>query len=354
MPAGQIPHSGQDDSIFGVHPTESINEMSRQFWNSAVLRGCIKLDLFALLENGGQLDAQRVAERIGGDERFTHALLCAAEALGLVQRVGSDFDLTPAARRFLLPDAPDYVGNLVLHITNYWSTWGCLDQLVLEGRTELPFENGFTSESDYWRDYMTGQHDRAVAGQGEQLARAVDLGDRELLIDLGGGAASYSIALCKSNPQLLSVVIDAPEPLAVAEPLVAEAGLSDRISLQEGDVFDSDMPSGADAALVSGVVLIKSEPECRELFGRAHEILEPSGLMIVQDFMRLDDSPRRRFLDTMMDLYVLIGFDPGAADRPGAVYEEWLAEAGFEDIHGTPLPTQLAVITANKPGDATS
>jgi hypothetical protein len=145
-------------------------------------------------------------------------------------------------------------------------------------------------------------------------------------------------------------VVDAPEPLAIAEPLVAEAGLDDRIQLHDGDLFTTDLPDGADVALLSGVVLIKSEADCRTLFDKAYDALEPAGLMIVQDFMRLDHSPRRRFLDTMMDLYVLVGFDPGASDRPGALYEAWLADAGFTAVQGTPLPTQLAVITAEKPG----
>ncbi|MGI9598209.1 MAG: methyltransferase, partial [Acidimicrobiales bacterium] len=158
---------------------------------------------------------------------------------------------------------------------------------------------------------------------------------------------------CQANPELQAIVIDAPEPLAIAEPLVAEAELDDRIELVVGDLFDpelyADLPAGADAALISGVVLIKTEAECRSLFRRAHDLLDESGLMIVQDFMRLDDSPGRRLLDTMLDLYVLIGFDPGSADRPGEVYEAWLEDAGFVDISGIPLPTQLAVITAEKP-----
>ncbi|MDH3679651.1 MAG: methyltransferase, partial [Acidimicrobiia bacterium] len=272
---------------------------------------------------------------------------------GRPQPEGPAYELADEARRFLLPGSADYVGNLVLHITNYWHTWGNLDRLVLEGRTELPFHNRYTGEAEYWSDYMAGQHDRAVAGQGHHLAQAVDLSERELLLDLGGGAGSYSIVLCEANPELRAVVIDAPEPLAIAEPLVAEAELEDRIELLAGDLFDpdlyADLPDGADAALISGVVLIKPEAACRTLFGLAHAMLDESGLMIVQDFMRLDESPRRRFLDTMMDLFVLIGFDPGSADRPGEVYEAWLADAGFVDISGIPLPTQLAVITAEKP-----
>lgn len=340
-----------------VHPTESINELSRQFWNSAILRACIKLDLFTLLDAEGPLDPATIAGHLNGDVRYTGALLASAEALGLLQNRpqpgGPTYELSDEARHFLRPDSADYVGNLVLHITNYWHTWGNLDRLVLEGRTELPFQNGYTGEAQYWNDYMAGQHDRAVAGQGHHLAQAVDLSGRELLLDIGGGAGSYSIALCQANPKLRAIVIDAPEPLAIAKPLVAEAELEDRIDLVAGDMFDpgvyADLPDGADVALVSGVVLIKPEADCRELFRRAHALLDESGLMIVQDFMRLDDSPRRRFLDTMMDLYVLIGFDPGSADRPGEVYEAWLADAGFVDISGIPLPTQLAVITAEKP-----
>jgi cyclopropane fatty-acyl-phospholipid synthase-like methyltransferase len=225
----------------------------------------------------------------------------------------------------LIPDKPDYVGNLVLHITNYWHTWGNLDSLIREGRTELPFQNGFTDAETYWKDYMEGQHNRATAGQGQNLAQSLDLSGRRKLLDLGGGAASYSIALCAANPQLCSSVIDAKEPLAIAQPLVKAANLQDRITLVEGDMNTIDLDDDNDVVMISGVVLIKSEKECRHIFHRAYQALAPGGLIIVQDFMRVDHSDKRRFLDTMMDMYVLVGFNPGAGDRYGDEYATWLA-----------------------------
>lgn len=75
-----------------------------------------------------------------------------------------------------------------------------MDQLVLEGKTLLPFEAGFVDVPTYWNNYMMGQHNRATAGQGHHLAQSVDLAERRRMLDLGGGAASYSIALCESNP----------------------------------------------------------------------------------------------------------------------------------------------------------
>tara|TARA_Y100000310_G_C20129629_1_gene555255 strand:+ start:233 stop:541 length:309 start_codon:yes stop_codon:yes gene_type:complete len=81
----------------------------------------------------------------------------------------------------------------------------------------------------------------------------------------------------------------------------------------------------------------------------AHEVLAPGGMVIVQDYMRIDDSPARRRLDTFEDLYVLVAFDPDARDRGGEEVASWLRDAGFQDTKLIPLPTQLALVTAEKP-----
>ncbi len=196
---------------------------------------------------------------------------------------------------------------------------------------------------------MEGQHNRATAGQGHNLATRVDLTGKHRMLDLGGGAASYSIALCAANPHLHSTVIDAREPLEIAQPLVAEHHLQDRMTLEVGDFHTVPLGTTNDVVLISGVVLITSEDDCRRLFHRAFEALVPGGLIIVQDFMRSDHRAKRRFLDTMMDLYVAVGFDPGASDRYGDEYAAWLTDTGFTRIKQMPLPTQLAMITAHKP-----
>ena len=151
------------------------------------------------------------------------------------------------------------------------------------------------------------------------------------------------------NPHLHAYVVDAKEPLAIAKPLVEAHHLQDRITLIEGNMHTIDLEKDHDVVLISGVVLIKSEDDCRHIFRRSYDALKPGGLIIVQDFMRIDHSEKRRFLDTMMDMYVVIGFDPGASDRYGADYAAWLHDTGFDNIKQIPLPTQLAIIRAEKP-----
>ena len=87
------------------------------------------------------------------------------------------------------------------------------------------------------------------------------------------------------------------------------------------------------------MVLISPEEDCRKLFKVAFDILEAGGLVIVQDYMRLEGNPQRKRLDTLEDLYVLVVFNPGAGDREGTEVTSWLEEAGFINPKSLPLPT---------------
>ena len=327
---------------------ESVNELARNFWYSAILRAGIKLDVFSLLENDS-LTSQDVAVRISASPRYTQAFLDSCAVLELLEKKADKYNNSSMSSKFLVKGKAAYVGDHALHHTNTWDSWGHLDEVIKEGKTRLPYETGFVDANTYWTDYMTGQHNRATSGQAHYLVESLDLANKRKLIDLGGGAASYSIALCAPNPQLKAVVVDQKEPLVVAKPLVEEAKLQDQISLGEGSLFGEQVGSGYDVCLISGVVLIKPEEDCKKLFKLAFEILEPGGLVVIQDYMHIEDDPARKRLDTLEDLYVLVVFDPGAGDREGAEVASWLEEAGFQSTKSIQLPTQLGLVTAEKP-----
>ena len=150
------------------------------------------------------------------------AFLEACEALGLVERRGEKFANSAVASNYLVTGKEQYVGDHALHHTNAWMSWGSLDELISQGKTLPPFETDFVDADTYWANYMLGQHNRAMTGQAHHLVENVDLEGMSSLIDLGGGAGSYSIALCQANRMLHAVVVDQAEPLAIAARLVAE------------------------------------------------------------------------------------------------------------------------------------
>ena len=338
------------ESPVGLDP-ELVNELARAFWHSAILRAGIKLDVFSLLEED-RLAAEEVARQISASPRYTQAFLDSCVALGLLDKDGNQYRNSTLTSAYLVKGKQEYVGDHALHHTNTWASFGRLDEAIREGKTLLPFETGFVDAPTYWNNYMMGQHNRAASGQAYHLVNNVDLQDRRKLLDMGGGTASYSIALCGANPQLKAVVVDRKEPLEIARPLVEAHNLEDRITLLEGDFFETVLEPGYDVVLISGVVLITSEGHCRRLFKLAWDMLAPGGMIIVQDYMRIGDSSERNMLDTLEDMYVLVAFDPGAGDREGHQVAGWLEGAGFRDPKQIPLPTQLALIVADKPGKA--
>ena len=327
---------------------EGINELARGFWHSAILRAGIKFDLFSLLE-GNTLTSNDVAQRIGAAPRYVQAFLESCVVLDLLEKRGDAYGNSPLASKFLVRGGREYVGDHALHHTNTWASWGRLDEVIREGKTLLPYETGYVDAATYWTDYMMGQHNRAASGQARALVESVDLRSRRKLLDLGGGAASYSIALCGANPQLRAVVVDSKEPLRIAKPLVDEHHLQGQITLLEGDFHQTELDADYDVALVSGVVLIKSEEDCRHLFKVTYDALLPGGMVIIQDYMRIDHSPERARLDTLEHMYVMVAFDPGAADREGEEVASWLRDTGFQNLNMVPLPTSLALITAERP-----
>ena len=327
---------------------ERINELARTFWYSAILRAGIKLDVFSLLENN-TLTSLEVALRIGASPRYTQSFLDCCVVLELLDEKDGNFINSSITSNFLVKGKAAYVGDHALHHTNTWASWGRLDEVIKEGKTLLPYETGYVDAATYFTDYMIGQHNRATSGQAHYLLQNLDLREKRKLIDLGGGAASYSIALCDAYPQLKAVVVDQKEPLGIARPLVEENNLRDRITLLEGNFFGTPLGTGYDVCLISGVVLITPEEDCRRLFKLAFDILEPGGLVVIQDYMRIEDDPQRKRLDTLEDLYVLVVFDPGSGDREGAEVASWVEDAGFKNLKTIPLPTQLGLVTAEKP-----
>ena len=111
--------------------------MSRNFWNSAILRAGIKLDIFSRLESSG-MSPESLAQRIGAQPKYLQAFLNASVALGLLQREENTYRNSQASSSFLIKGEEQYVGDLILHITNRWDGWGRLDQLVKAGRTIVP------------------------------------------------------------------------------------------------------------------------------------------------------------------------------------------------------------------------
>ncbi|MGW8370230.1 MAG: hypothetical protein ACWGPN_16320, partial [Gammaproteobacteria bacterium] len=95
-------------------------------------------------------------------------------------------------------NSPAYMGNALRYSDNLYETWGGLEQALAGDRPALAAETYLGSDPKTTRDFVYGMHDRAI-GIGAALAEIVDLGDRQTLLDVGGGPGTYSAMLARKN-----------------------------------------------------------------------------------------------------------------------------------------------------------
>ena len=80
------------------------------FANSQILDASIEYDFFTLIHKGLQ-SAEEIARAAGTDARATRIVLDSLPALGLIEKRGGKYFLTPTADVFLVKEKPSYVGD---------------------------------------------------------------------------------------------------------------------------------------------------------------------------------------------------------------------------------------------------
>lgn len=226
-------------------------------------------------------------------QRSTHAgmtekLLIACCALGVVQRDGDCFSLTPLARDVLLPESPRYIGGVLNHGENLWWTWTGLPDLVRTGQRESTPKAPEPFSSHWHENWIGAMHGIGSNGVAQWLARQLDLSDRRNLLDVAGGPGTYSIALCQRFSSLRATVWDLPQTIAIAEQVVKRFGMEDRIRLQKGDWNEDEFGEGYDCLLM-GNILHGAGSQADMKLAKAFRALQPGGLFIVHDFLLNND-----------------------------------------------------------------
>jgi len=264
----------------------SLLELNWQFRASRALMTAHQLGIFQALRQ--PKSASEVAKECNTDLRMTEKLLIVCCSLGLVKRNNGHFALTQLAIDMLLPESARYFGGVLDHGEMlWWGSTGLPDIVRTGGRGAAPKPPEYFIS--HWHEHwIWAMHGNAANGSAQWLARQVDLADRELLLDVGGGPGTYSIALCQRFPRLKAVIWDLPQTLAIARQVVERFGMSERISFKEGDWNSEEFGTGYDCLFMSNVMHGQgSQGEKR--VQQAMRALVPGGLLMIQDFLLNND-----------------------------------------------------------------
>jgi ubiquinone/menaquinone biosynthesis C-methylase UbiE len=290
-----------------------------------------------LAEHPDGLTAEQLAQALELDAFYVSVWCRSALAAGVCQRAGERFRLAPHVDTLLLDTtSPAYIGGI----------FGVFEQPEMFDR----FEQVLASGQRLWWDECSPDWIAGVAGTGTPfytrlipgglaqvpgLENTLQAGCR--VVDTACGAGAGLVRLAEAYPACEIVGVDGDEfSISLARKRVADAGLTERVSLQVSPLEEMVLDEPATLA-VNNI----SMHECRDMdraTARVTDALEPGGWFVISDFP---------FPDTDEGLASVPGRVMGAIQMfeaqiddqllPRHAYDELLTRHGFTELGSVEL-----------------
>jgi SAM-dependent methyltransferase len=285
----------------------------------------------------GPLTAEETAVACASAAGPTALLLDALAACGYLTFRNGRFALTRRARPWLLCTGPSSVRDKLLLQVVEWRWLETLEEFVRSGQPLL-FHNSMTADE---RDlYHRGM--RALAGvAGREVASRVPVprGAR-LMLDLGGSHGHFAAEICRRHPGLAAEVMDLPQAIETAAPLLAAEDLGDRLVHRSGDATTADLGiEQYDLVLMSNLAHHLDADQNRELAGRVAHALKPGGAFVIQEPARAERLGRAGQIPALLGLYFAMQSRPGVRTWTVSEMADWQHSAGLKVSRAKPLRT---------------
>jgi SAM-dependent methyltransferase len=292
------------------------------------LSTAVMLGVFEALQ-ASPTSAAGLAKRLSLDPLGAETLLTTLQTLGYVEADGDVFRNTAVSERQLVSSSPESIATFVgAQADLHWETLALLPEAVRDGKAYAMHEERH-DETDRWRAYIRGLFEISRP-EHEANAALVPVEDPRRLVDVAGGHGAFSMAMCRRHPGLEATVLDLPPSAAVGREIVEEQGFSDRVSFQEGDVFEVGL--GEDVDVVSAFNLIHHLPEerDRELCRMARAALRPGGCLVIGDSARPEPGEQVSEHGAISSL-LFYAWSHSRNFTPSEI-RGWMREAGFAEV----------------------
>lgn len=295
-----------------------------------------KLGVFDLLAEQDATAAE-LAGRSESDERAMAKLLFALAGAGyLEEREAGRYGLTAMARKWLARESPVSLADKLLLQFKEWEWMEESERFV---RTGEPVAIHRTLGEEDWDLYMRGMRAMTAAFSKEGVRRMPVPKQARQMLDIGGSHGLYSVGLCRRHDGLSSVILDLPEAVEKAAPLLAEEGMGDRVTHRPGDALVDDLGEERyDLVLIAQLVHHFSDAQNAELAKRVARALRPGGVYAILDVFRAPSARKAGQVAALLDFYFALTSTSGtwSPDEMAG----WQRAAGLEPRR--PLPFRTA------------
>ena len=277
-----------------------------------------------------------------------HRLMRTLASLGiLTERPEQRFALTGLGEA-LKTGAPGSARSSLIFSGSPWAQSGW-DNVVYSVQTGKPgFEKAqgvaffdylaqHPEDASLFSEMMVGLHNQEPPA----VAAAYDFSVFKTIVDVGGATGNMLAAVLSRHAGPRGILFDRPHVVKDAPALLDAKGVSDRVTIEPGDFFES-VPAGADAYILSHIIHDWNEDQCLTILGHVRKAMNPAGrLLIVEMVLPSGDAPHP---GKMLDMTMLVQL--GGQERTEAEYASLLGKAGFRLTRVVPTNSAASIVEA--------
>ena len=304
MRLGAIPHGALERIAFalGLVPTPLFDSIIALLLARTVMVAT-RLGVFETMAARPR-DADEVASQCGTAPAATRKLLDALAGCGYLRLRDGRYSLAHVARRWLLKDSPHSLHDAILL---QFVDEQFIAQMESFVRTGTPIEIHEHMTPEMWELYQRGMRSGARLATPEVALRLPMPRNARTMLDIGGSHGYYSVALCRRYPELRATVLDLPEAVAAAAPLLAREGMGDRVVHRAENALTADLGAEAyDLILIANLVHHFTGAQNRDLVRRCARALRQGGRLVIGEVARPQTPDEAGQIGALTDLYFAI------------------------------------------------
>lgn len=180
-----------------------------------------------------------------------------------------------------------------------------------------------------WGIYQRGMRS-GIAMMAHWIARHLPLPRTATqMLDIGGSHGYFSVAICRRYPQLRATILELPEAVSHAAPMLAKEGMGTRVVHRTGNALTEELGVEVyDLVFMAAVVHHFDDTTNRELMRRIGRALKPGGIVAIWEAVRQDPAGKIRQVGGLLDLF--FGFFSEAGTWSHGEVASWFQAANLK------------------------
>jgi cyclopropane fatty-acyl-phospholipid synthase-like methyltransferase len=306
---------------------DTINKLRSAANGAFAMLAGMQLDIFTPLK-AGSMTAEQIAAAIGVGSPRLRLLLYVLVTAGLLTEQDGRFSNTSEANHFLVKGGPSYLGNRHAALAMWWSSYLKTAESIRSGVPQAKMDFSHSPQEDVEAFLRSINANTVPAAR--TLVEKYDFSSIQTLVDVGSGGAGVAITMTKALPHIVATAIDLPQVAPIAQKIVEEEGVTERVKVVAADVLSAPLPGSYDVAVLRSFLQVFSPEDACLAMKHVGAAVKPDGKIYVIGQI-LDNSRRSPLPAVGFNLNFINHYDAGESYTEQE-HRDWLTDAGFIDI----------------------